>query len=262
MRFPRNLFEWSRTFKDDLGYEPMGVGSPTEATPGSPDKIAILRERVERGQRLWRDGDHSVMDDTPPIEWNYAGSESYGAVVGKDREGNKHRYAIWTELGTRESPQAKRVLYVTATASYSDSFDKDPELSAIRRHAKLIGAEFVAVAPLFSARCHNERELAGRSEPFTELGLQWIRWFTRQVGRVVACWGETPQLERHVDVLWMLKRTSRNCQVYSLDESADWPPQVNRMSEATIHKYDFQSIVAEREALERDEDDDDGFAAC
>jgi len=196
------------------------------------------------------------MDDTPPIECKLAGNELYGAMVGLDREGHKHRYAVWTELGLVESPLSKRVLYVTATASYTDSFDHDAELAAIKRHAKLIGAQFVAVAPLFSARCRNERELAGRSEPFTELGLQWIRWFTRHVGRVVACWGETPQLDRHVDVLWMLKRTSRSCQVYSLEDNSDWPPPVNRLSDKTIYKYDYSSIVAEREALEEDANGD------
>lgn len=255
MHFPRSLREWAREFNDDFGFEPSTNGRPTEAEPGSPEKIAILRERVDRGQHLWSAGDSSkIAIEDPGITFSYAGSERYGAVIGKDRKGHKHRYAIWTELTASESPRKRRVLYVTATASYSDNFDKDPELAAIKRHANLLGAGFVAVSPLFSARVHTERELAGIAEPVTEFGVQWIRWMAKNVGKVVICWGETPALSRHLDVLWILKRTVRNLEVYSLAEEADWPPPVNRLSAKDIFKFDIASILGDRDEMEGEPD--------
>lgn len=268
MRFPRNLYEWTRTFKDDLGFEPSKSGEPTDAPPGSQEKIAILRERVERGYRLWLSKDYKRVDcvseeamasrvpESDGVGFEYAGNERYGAVVGQDRSGHKHRYAIWAELGKGESPKGKRLLYITATASYVDSIDKDPELAAIKRHAELLGAEFIAVVPLFSARIQTERDLVDLPEPITEVGFAWIRWMAQHTGRVIVCWGETPALARHIDVLWLLSRTPE-CKVYSLDEEK-WPPLINRFSAPTIYRYDYRKFhedIAERETLEQDGDD-------
>lgn len=265
MHFPRTLDEWAEEFNDDLGFEPIDVPKPTDAAPGSPDKIAILRERMERGQRLFhaRDcfrGNPDMRYEDNPITFSFVGSEKYGAVVGFDFDNHKHRYAIWTEckpakLTGRMKPQ--KLLYVPATASYVDSFEKDPELAAIKKHAEANNAEFVAVVSLFSARVYTERELAKINYPVTELGYQWLRWLARRVNKVVVCWGETPSLDRYADVLWLLNRTC-SCQIYSLSESEKWPPPVNRLSEPLIHRYDSKSIIAERLALEEELESLDG----
>lgn len=41
------------------------VVGPTEAFPGTPEKIAILRQRLERGESLWHPEDRR-------IEWELA----------------------------------------------------------------------------------------------------------------------------------------------------------------------------------------------
>lgn len=38
---------------------------PTEALPGSPEKMAVLEERARRGLALWHPGDNSGMRETP-----------------------------------------------------------------------------------------------------------------------------------------------------------------------------------------------------
>ena len=266
MRFPRNLMEWRGIFKDDLGFEPHASGLPTSAAPGSPEKIAILRERVDRGQRLFLptdgkiEGPRDELYEDPGLTFKFCGTDSKGAVVGNDYAGDKHRYAIWTDCKPDKQPSRNakpvRLLYVQAVASYVDSFERDAELAAILAHAKKLNAEFVGVVPLFSARVKTERELADRAYPVTEFGLQWIRWLATQMTRVVVCWGEMPMLERHVDVLWLLNRTC-SCQIYSLSEEGKWPPPVNRVSEPKIYRFDVKAVIAEREE-ESEEDGDDG----
>lgn len=259
---PKNLFEWSDLFNDDLGFEPISLGAPTDSAPGSPEKIAAIDERLARGQSLWhpddaRDDDfvigESLERDLFTVDtYQVAGSGKYGAVVGKDRSGAKHRYALWCKLPNMK-PRPLKVLYVTEGCGYVDSFDLDSELSAIRRHAKLHGAGFVSVVPLFSARARDASELRNADYPVTGIGLLWARWLAKYCDRVVACWGKTTRLERNVDVLWMLSRTARGGHVYTTSEDATYPEKMAVQSFG-MHRWDYKRLISDREMEESDDD--------
>lgn len=55
----KNVFEAILKYGHDEDYlpEPKGEFSPTSAPAGSPEKIEILRMRVELGLPLWHDED-------------------------------------------------------------------------------------------------------------------------------------------------------------------------------------------------------------
>lgn len=252
MELPRSLFDWTDVFKDDSGYEAMEEALPTQEQPGSSGKVAVLHERLLRGQHLWSDADAGAGEAIGGrAKFKHAGNKSYGAIVGEDSHGHRHRYAIWTALPSkRESPFVMQ--YVPPFASYVDDFDKDHELKAIKRHAMLHGATSVAVTPMYSARIRTERDFVNIPEPITSAGLLWIRLFAKNVQRIVACWGETTMLARHVDVGWTLGRT--RSVVYSTEENNPWPPMITRMTGPDLFKWDF---YAYRDAYPELDDADD-----
>lgn len=50
----------------DEQYQPTGRAKPTKAEPGSPEKILVLCERLEKGQPLWHPADPII--DYPLLE--------------------------------------------------------------------------------------------------------------------------------------------------------------------------------------------------
>lgn len=70
------------TLDDD--FEPSGYGSPTDARPGSWEKLEVLAQRVEAGLHLWHPDDF-VLDQRmfEPAEWTvgYRGNRSDPRVM-------------------------------------------------------------------------------------------------------------------------------------------------------------------------------------
>lgn len=52
----RSFFEAEASAMDDV-FEPVPVRQSTQARPGSAQKLAVLRERAERGEDLWHPDD-------------------------------------------------------------------------------------------------------------------------------------------------------------------------------------------------------------
>lgn len=46
-------------YGSDVGFEPSVNAVPTDAPPGSPEKLEILRERISRGETLFTGGDRN-----------------------------------------------------------------------------------------------------------------------------------------------------------------------------------------------------------
>lgn len=251
IKFPGNVFEWQKAFGDDLGYEASIQPEPVDSLPGSPEKIAAIIERLSRGHVLWSEGDVGDGVSEPvydALEYRVVGSESYGAVVGVDQEGHRHRYAVWKYLGGK----GDRLNYITHTAGYRDCFESDRELALVLKHATTHGASFIAVASLFSARVNSPKELRDCAYPITELGMLWLRWIARYCDKTVACWGDASQMERNVDVLWMLSRTSVGRHVYAVGlTEAGNPCPIS--SQRNMERFEYREMIADREEEEADD---------
>ena len=91
MELPKSLFDWSDLFNDDMGFESMEEALPTDEQPGSSGKVAVLHERLLRGQHLWNDKDAGAADLTDKTIFKQAGNKDYGAIVGEDSSGHRHR---------------------------------------------------------------------------------------------------------------------------------------------------------------------------
>lgn len=59
------FFEHLAKYRDSSGYEPPAGSEPdpTQFLPGSDDKVALLRRRIEQGQELWSEKDRLVYDE-------------------------------------------------------------------------------------------------------------------------------------------------------------------------------------------------------
>ena len=59
---PRTVHSDLLTLGYDDDFEPVPALERTSARPGSPEKIEVMRARVERGESLWhRDDDERVL---------------------------------------------------------------------------------------------------------------------------------------------------------------------------------------------------------
>ena len=64
---PKNVFEAIVTYGHDEDYKPK-PSKPTDAAPGTDEKIAVLRKRVEDGEELFNKKDRwHYEDQTAPI---------------------------------------------------------------------------------------------------------------------------------------------------------------------------------------------------
>jgi hypothetical protein len=51
---------------EEMGWEPHSWPDPTNASPGSPEKIAVLQERINSGQQLFHPRDERVFSKINP----------------------------------------------------------------------------------------------------------------------------------------------------------------------------------------------------
>lgn len=63
--------------KKDNNLEPKRMPEPTDAQPGSEEKVLILIARVERRESLWHPEDRGVKDKVLPPTWDWANRFCY-----------------------------------------------------------------------------------------------------------------------------------------------------------------------------------------
>ncbi len=65
-----NVFDHLRKYGDDQEFIPNdSIPNPTTALPGTEDKIAVMEERVWRGEELFQAGDETVLADDTERAW-------------------------------------------------------------------------------------------------------------------------------------------------------------------------------------------------
>lgn len=54
---PDSVMDWVKCYLSEDAFIPRCKPKPTTAEPGSPEKMRVLMERVERGEELWHEED-------------------------------------------------------------------------------------------------------------------------------------------------------------------------------------------------------------
>ena len=57
---PSSLFHAIEVWGHDIDYEPLRIPAPTEARPGSEEKVKVLQERLLAGEDLYHPDDASI----------------------------------------------------------------------------------------------------------------------------------------------------------------------------------------------------------
>ena len=97
-----SYFEHMQLYGHDKEFRPRSLPDPTDALPGSPEKLAILRGRLLTGQHLHHPGDpRTIRDD----EWR--------TYV----RGNKETIARATSVPKTIAGSAEQPVYSSAPAA-------------------------------------------------------------------------------------------------------------------------------------------------
>jgi hypothetical protein len=67
----RTIYTDLESLGHDEDFAPKPCSEPTSAMPGSREKIAVLRLRVERGECLWHPLDDSTPAEPRGDRWDY-----------------------------------------------------------------------------------------------------------------------------------------------------------------------------------------------
>lgn len=62
-RRANSINEWVAARSAEHGFEPRVKPKATTAEAGSPEKVEVLRMRVERGEELWHQDDPQYLDE-------------------------------------------------------------------------------------------------------------------------------------------------------------------------------------------------------
>lgn len=63
-----NVNDTIRTLGDEGPFRPVPCTAPVDCSPGTAEKIAVLAERVERGEELFHPDDRRDCEDLQPHE--------------------------------------------------------------------------------------------------------------------------------------------------------------------------------------------------
>lgn len=58
---PRSMFDAIRILGHEMDYEPFSIPAPTEARPGSEEKVRVLQARLEAGEDLYHPDDACIV---------------------------------------------------------------------------------------------------------------------------------------------------------------------------------------------------------
>lgn len=58
---PRSMFDAIRLLGHEMDYEPLLIPAPTEARPGSEEKVRVLQARLEAGEDLYHPDDACIV---------------------------------------------------------------------------------------------------------------------------------------------------------------------------------------------------------
>lgn len=250
LQLPADIFAWTKLYGDDLGYEARRVPTPVLAEPGSREKVLAMKERAAAGQSLFHSWDKSELP------WEYddrlgecvsRGSKEAGVLIGRDNDGGRHRYLIWKAMKSFH-PRRQRMLYITAHAGWSDSWEHDAELQAIQRHAMLLNATSLAVIPLLSLRVADESEATEDRILTTEVSVHVLRAVAAQSDTAVLCFGVAPMLDRWRDFIWTLSRTVRRASIYYARREPSgslWPPFITDLTAPVLQRYPHREAISE-----------------
>jgi hypothetical protein len=87
-----NIYQEILAKGHDEDFEPRRRGTPTTAKPGSVEKLAVLRDRVDRGEPLFVPGDETILanDTENKLMGRFAIQAMKGKAPKKDRFGTRH----------------------------------------------------------------------------------------------------------------------------------------------------------------------------
>lgn len=212
---PSTVREWILKYEDDFGFVPSRADAPTDAPPGTPQKVSVFKERLEKGMHLFVLGDNNQGRREerycdPPLRTEWRGNEMCGAEFSTC---GKYRYRLWRHW----AKGLPVVGFIGLNPSTADELKLDPTLRRIRNFAQSWGCGGFEMLNLFGYRSTDPKPLYEVDDPIGDGNDRAIRVTVASCSYVVVCWGIHGAIEaRSAQVLWALSRDIKEDRVFCL----------------------------------------------
>ena len=103
-----NLFDTIRIWEHDIDFEPYAECQPTDAAPGSLDKIRVMCERLKRGEHIHHEDDHRLLASIER-QFKMAAVIQQAAKDARDAARAKREASGVTDKRVRRSYVRKRI---------------------------------------------------------------------------------------------------------------------------------------------------------
>lgn len=201
-----SLPEYISANQDDFGFEPTGRALPSSQTlPGSSDRIELLRQRMERGEPMFVEGDAIPSVCEAYLDrWGETvdrGTSLCGATFSKC---DNYRYRLWRYWD--EDPNKMVACFIGLNPSTADEQQLDPTLRRLKSFAMQWGCRGFEMLNLFAYRATDPKDMMRQEDPIGCGNDRAIITTAERCSFVVCCWGVGGSHKlRSARVLWALK---------------------------------------------------------
>ena len=244
---PACVDRWIDEFGDDFGFQPLVRAAPTNAFPGTQEKVEEMRRRVRRGQPVFAKGDRAFWDGSSNSELDSRAEEpKYTSWRGDHARGIEQshcgdfRYRYW-KVWNKKLPT---VSFIGLSAQLEPNGLEDRKISAI---ATNLGCGGYQMLNLFSKKVSTNRDLWAIEDIVGDANDRVIRLSVLATSFTVCCWGNGGvNLGRSSRVLWAISKTVPKTSVFcfGVDHSkatAMYPVGLDSVEEtATIVKLPWE----------------------
>lgn len=204
--------QWIKRFDTDFGFLPTAMAEPTEARPGSQEKIEVLQARIAAGLAVHAVGDHTLQDSCR----HYAAAElSDSCWIGSVQKGSEQ---------SRDGRYVYRVrriwepsLPVVCVVGLCPPIKRQGMLKTIRQQVAPWGCGGLELVNLFALRCDDPLKLETSDDPIGPVNDRSIRLAIEGATYVVCAWGDHGVImARSAYVLWALSQSVPKARMYCL----------------------------------------------
>ena len=216
---PTTVEQWIGRYQTDFGFTPTKPPEPTDARPGSPEKVEILRARIASGEMVHAVGDDALCDSCGA----YARAEiSQNCWVGTTRRGHERSHDGKYLYRVRRIWDPYRP--VACVIGRNPPMSDQRVLRTIREQVSQWGCGGLELVNLFALRTDDPNALGIHDDPIGPVNDRSMMLAIQGSAYVIFAWGRWGAfMGRGANLTWAVNQTVSKSRIYCLGLTRSMP---------------------------------------